>query len=357
MRACLDRLQSIGLVLILVTSAQAGAHTGGTTGFATVTISEQTVRYSLALAMPSISPQLADAMRLGQPGATPDYQQLLRVAEQRIKVSSNGLPCEPAPGSITPPSAEGANVAIILYFACAQSPKELTIHDDLFDVLGADYHTLAKIEWPGGMQQFAFQPDARETTITIAIIGESSRGVGSFFLLGIEHILTGYDHLLFLLALILRGGNVWSLLKIITAFTLAHSITLALAVLNIVTLPERLVEATIALSIAYVAAENLFMRKAASHRWAVSFLFGLVHGFGFSNVLRELGLPKEGLLWALLNFNLGVETGQAAAVLAAVPILLWLRRFKWEPRAVMTTSVVVLAVGLTLFVERVLFAG
>jgi hydrogenase/urease accessory protein HupE len=355
MRACLDRFQSIGLVLLLVTSAQAGAHTGGTTGFATVTISEQTVRYRLALAMPSISPQLADAMHLGQPGAMPDYQPLLRGAEQRIKVSSNGRPCEPAPGSVTPPSAEGANVAIILYFACAQSPKELTIHDDLFDMLGSDYHTLAKIEWPGGMQQFAFQPEARETTITIATIGESSRGVGSFFLLGIEHILTGYDHLLFLLALILRGGNVWSLLKIITAFTLAHSITLALAVLNIVTLPEQLVEATIALSIAYVAAENLFMRKAASHRWAVSFLFGLVHGFGFSNVLRELGLPKEGLLWALLNFNLGVETGQAAAVLAAVPILFWLRQFKWEPRAVVTASVVVLAVGLTLFVERVLF--
>jgi hydrogenase/urease accessory protein HupE len=224
-------------------------------------------------------------------------------------------------------------------------------------VLGADYHTLAKIEWPGGIQQFAFQPDARETKITIATIGESSRGVGSFFPLGIEHILTGYDHLLFLLALILRGGNIWSLLKIITAFTLAHSITLALAALNIVTLPDRLVEATIALSIAYVAAENLFMRKAASHRWAVSFLFGLVHGFGFSTVLRELGLPREGLVWALLNFNLGVEAGQATAVLAAVPLLFWLRRFKWEPRAVMTASVVVLAVGLTLFVDRVLFAG
>ena len=155
----------------------------------------------------------------------------------------------------------------------------------------------------------------------------------------------------------MRGGNLWSLFKIITAFTIAHSITLALAALNVVTLPEQLVEATIALSIAYVAAENLFMRKAVSHRWAVSFLFGLVHGFGFSNVLRELGLPKEGLVWALLNFNLGVETGQAMAVLIAVPVLFWLRQFKWEPRAVMATSVVVLAVGLTLFVERALFAS
>ena len=168
------------------------------------------------------------------------------------------------------------------------------MRDDLFDTLGMDYHTIANLMWSAGSQQFVFMPDARETRVTVST-GEATRGVGSFFLLGIEHILTGYDHLLFLLALILRGGNLWSLFKIITAFTIAHSITLALAALNIVMLPERLVEATIALSIAYVAAENLFMRKAVSHRWAVSFLFGLVHGFGFSNVLRELGLPKEGL--------------------------------------------------------------
>ena len=236
-------------------------------------------------------------------------------------------------------------------FACAEAPRTLEIRDNLFDVLGAQYHTIANVQWSGGSQQFVFMTQARELRVDVAEAA-APRSAGSFFVLGIEHILTGYDHLLFLLALILRGGNMWSLFKIITAFTIAHSITLALAALNMVTLPERLVEATIALSIAYVAAENLFMRKAVSHRWAVSFLFGLVHGFGFSNVLRELGLPKEGLLWALLNFNLGVEAGQAMAVLVAVPILLWLRQFKWEPRAVMATSVVVLAVGLTLFVER-----
>jgi hypothetical protein len=184
--------------------------------------------------------------------------------------------------------------------------------------------------------------------------GTSARGAGSFFLLGVEHILIGYDHLLFLLMLILRGGNLWSLLKIITAFTVAHSITLALAALSLVTLPERAVEAVIALSIAYVAAENLFFKQAASHRWAVSFLFGLVHGFGFSNVLRELGLPQEGLLWSLLSFNLGVEAGQAFAVLLAVPVLLWLRKTSFEPRAVAALSAVVLAVGLVLFVERLI---
>jgi len=291
-------------------------------------------------------------MKLGQPGLLPDLTPLLTAIGKQIKLSNNGKACEAGPGFVVPPPPDVASITLIVDFVCADPVSTLTIRDDLPDVLGPDYHTLAKIEWPGGTQQFAFQPDSRETRVTVAAGGESTRGVGSFFLLGIEHILTGYDHLLFLLALILRGGNIWSLLKIITAFTIAHSITLALAALNIVTLPERLVEAVIALSIAYVAAENLFMRHAVSHRWAVSFLFGLMHGFGFSNALRELGLPREGLVWSLLNFNLGVETGQAIAIVIVTPLLLWLRRTQWEARAVLALSSVVLVVGLGLFVDR-----
>jgi hypothetical protein len=351
MKRLLSGLAALALSAGLLPAA---AHTGDK-GFATITVSGQTVQYSFWLPMASVSPQLADAMHLGQPGATPDYSLVLKAVAEKVHVQADGRACEPAPGTLTPPAQEGGNIAVLMHFACADAPRELTLHDDLFDVLGKDYITLANIQWAGGSQQFVFQPDAREARITVSQ-GASARGASSFFLLGIEHILTGYDHLLFLLMLILRGGNLWSLLKIITAFTVAHSITLGLAALNIVMLPERLVEATIALSIAYVAAENLFMRQAVSHRWAVSFLFGLVHGFGFSNVLRELGLPKEGLVWSLLSFNLGVETGQAFAVLLAVPVLLWLRRTRFEPRTVAVLSGVVLLVGLVLFVERALLA-
>jgi hydrogenase/urease accessory protein HupE len=343
-------------MLAVLVHAPVRAHSGGTTGFATVVISGQTVRHSLALNVGVIPLQLADEMRLGQPGFAPTYQPLVAAVERRIRIRSDESACEPAPGSAGPSPADPANIVVVVDFACAPAPRSITIRDDLSDVLGDGYHTLANIQWPGGGQQFVFQADSRETRVVVAE-GMSKRGAGSFFLLGIEHILTGYDHLLFLLALIMRGGNLWSLFKIITAFTIAHSITLALAALGIVTLPERVVEATIALSIAYVATENLFMRKAVSRRWAVSFLFGLVHGFGFSNVLRELGLPREGLIWSLLNFNLGVEVGQAAAVVAAVPLLLWLRRFRWESRAVAAVSIVTLAVGLTLFAERALFAS
>ena len=343
-------------MLLLVFAFRAGAHSGGTTGLATITVSGQGLRYSLQLPSRAVPASLAEQMQLAQRGLSPDVKPLLELIGREVKFANRGQPCEAGPGFATAPP-DGTTLALVVDFACAQPITELGIRDDMFDALGSDYHALAKIEWQGGMQQFAFQADSRETHVVIETERESSRGAASFFLLGIEHILTGYDHLLFLLALALRGGNLWSLLKIITAFTLAHSITLALAALNVVVLPERLVEATIALSIAYVAAENLFMRHAVSHRWAVAFIFGLMHGFGFSNVLRELGLPKQGLIWALLNFNLGVEAGQAIAVVIAVPLLMWLRRFRWEPRVVAAISIAVLVVGLTLFVDRAFLTG
>jgi HupE / UreJ protein len=346
-RRLLSGAPALALLLAVVPVA---AHTVGK-GLATITVSGRTIQYDLLLALTATAPPTSNAMQLGQPGQTTDYSPLLKAVQERIRIVSDARPCQAAPGSITPPTQEGGSVAVRLRFACGDVPTELTIHDDLFDVLGAGYHTIANIQWPGGSQQFVFLPNAREARVIVSE-GVTTRGIGSFFLLGIEHILTGYDHLLFLLALVLRGGNIWSLLKIITAFTVAHSITLALAALNIVVLPERLVEATIALSIAYVAAENLFMRHTVSHRWAVAFIFGLMHGFGFSNVLRELGLPKQGLVWALLNFNLGVEAGQAIAVIVAVPLLMWLRRYRWEPRAMAAVSMVVLVVGLVLFVDR-----
>src|SRR5690606_4375700 len=112
--------------------------------------------------------------------------------------------------------------------------------DDLPDVLGADHHTIALVVWPGGSHSVAFGAEMRETAIRV---GQGVQGAGSFFALGIEHILTGYDHLLFLLVLILRGGGLVQLLKIVTAFTIAHTITLGLAVFDLVVLPGAFVEA------------------------------------------------------------------------------------------------------------------
>jgi hydrogenase/urease accessory protein HupE len=342
--------------LLLAWAGNAAAHTGGMTGFATITVNGKLVTYHLTLSDVPPGP-LAEQMHLGQPDVAPDYRPLITAISEKIHLTADGAKCAATEGRIVPPTATTVSLAGTVDFACPAEISKLIIRDDMPDVFGASQHTLAAIVWPGGSQQYAFGPDARETSVTVAEKATASRGAGSFFTLGIEHILTGYDHLLFLLALMLCGGGLWSLMKIITAFTLAHSITLALAALEVIVLPSTLVESVIALSIAYVALENLLPRYAASRRWAVSFLFGLVHGFGFSSVLREIGLPKENLLLALLNFNLGVEVGQLTVVLLVVPLLMRMKHKPWEPRVVATVSGVIFAVGLALFVDRAIFGG
>lgn len=149
----------------------------------------------------------------------------------------------------------------------------------------------------------------------------------SFFKLGTLHILTGYDHLLFLLALLLRKQTFKQYAAIVTSFTIAHCITLSLAVLGVITIPSRFVEATIAFSICYVALENIF-RKEVKHRWSITFIFGLIHGLGFASILREMAIPKSHLAVALVNFNLGIEAVQLSIVLLLLPLLTFIQRQK-----------------------------
>jgi hydrogenase/urease accessory protein HupE len=147
----------------------------------------------------------------------------------------------------------------------------------------------------------------------------------TYFLLGVDHILSGIDHLLFVLALMLLIRDPWTLVKTITSFTVAHSITLAGATLGILSLPQKPVEAVIALSIAFVARELINMkpgerRLSEAHPWVVAFAFGLLHGFGFAGALKEIGLPQGDVPLALLTFNVGVEAGQLLFVAALLAV-------------------------------------
>ena len=328
------------------------AHTGGSTGYASIIISGNTVRYSLTLSPSAVPAAVAEDLVRARSGRADGRDRLLGHLRDKLALTDQGRPCEPAHGFVEAPRAEVESVTLVMDFACAATVRDLVIHDDLFDVLGPDHHTLAKVESPGVTRELAFATEAREARISLGASHETSGGSGSFLLLGVEHILTGYDHLLFLLALLLRGGRLVSLLKIITAFTLAHSVTLAVAVLGLVAIPDRLVESVIAASIVWVAMENLILREAPSQRWLVSFLFGLVHGFGFASALTPLKLPGWNLAKALLGFNLGVEAGQALVVLFLLPLLVWMRGAAWEPRAVRAASLGVAVVGLAWFVER-----
>jgi hydrogenase/urease accessory protein HupE len=174
-----------------------------------------------------------------------------------------------------------------------------------------------------------------------------------FFLLGVEHILMGFDHLAFLFALLIIGGSLRDAAKIITSFTVAHSITLALATFDLVSLSPGIVEPLIAASIIYVGIENIF-RSEIKARWLLTFAFGLIHGFGFATVLRELGIGAQGgAVVPLLAFNLGVETGQIAIAALVLP-LIW--KLKWQPsfalRFVPACSILVALAGGYWLIER-----
>ncbi len=146
------------------------------------------------------------------------------------------------------------------------------------------------------------------------------RVVARFIGAGIEHIFLGYDHIAFLVSVVLWSRRLWPVVKIVTAFTLAHSITLSLAALDVVRIPSAVVEPAIAASIVYVAAEN-FLSRDVGKRWRITFCFGLIHGFGFASALQELGLPRSALVPALASFNIGVEIGQIAIVSVVMPLL------------------------------------
>jgi hydrogenase/urease accessory protein HupE len=183
--------------------------------------------------------------------------------------------------------------------------------------------------------------------------------VRRFFPSGIEHILIGPDHVLFLIGLLLTGGSMRRLVLIVTAFTLAHTITLTLAVLNLVSPPSSIIEPLIALSIVYVGADNLLRKEGRDTRAWIAFAFGFIHGFGFAYVLREMDLPAKALGWSLVSFNLGVEVGQLLIVTVVASALAALRsRHPGAARRVMVIgSVGVIAAGAFWYIQRLFFPG
>ena len=230
-------------------------------------------------------------------------------------------------------------------------PEDVTLTFDFFEQLGGAHTILGVFGLNGHEDEVIFtrfEPDYLYDTGFVTPLRDQ---IAQYFRLGVKHIFLGYDHIAFLLAL-LFVRRFMDLLKIITAFTVAHTITLALAVLQIVRLPPQLVEIGIAVTIMYVAAENLWT-KDTRRRWMITFGFGLVHGFGFASVLRELGLPSNGLARSLVSFNLGVETGQIVIVGSLWPLLWWINRQPWAGRVRMGTSVVIFLLGAAWFTERI----
>jgi hypothetical protein len=264
-----------------------------------------------------------------------------------------GTPVASGPAGLTP----ATHSTLALLYTWPAPVETLTIRYDMFLPGVSTASCLAMILSGDQVHNIAFTPGHEEATIGL---GRPAvwQSLGGFVVMGIEHILTGYDHMLFLLSLLMVGAALPQLLRIVTAFTIAHSITLSLAVFGLVDLPSRWVESTIALSITYVAAENMWRGRAAlGSRWLVTFGFGLVHGLGFASALTELHLPRANLAASLVGFNLGVEIGQVSIILLATLVLDAFRQYGWAPVFRRWVSAAAALTGLVWFVQRALLSS
>ncbi len=288
----------------------------------------------------------------------------------RLSVSADGVRCVLAPSAhLVDDHSDGAYEVMKFSIDCANhiAPREIGVEYGLFFDIDPSHRGLLRIAHGRQSTTAILGPDRPKQKFELA---DASR-LGQFLDYGREgvwHILIGLDHILFLVSLllpavfILKGREwgpagrfapvFWDVLRIVTAFTLAHSITLSLAALSVIALPSRLVESTIALSVVLAALNNLWP-VVGGRRWAVAFGFGLIHGFGFASVLADLGLPQDTLAVALVGFNLGVEAGQLMIVSAFLPVAYALRRTTVYRRIIFAGgSVLIVAVALLWLVER-----
>jgi hypothetical protein len=251
--------------------------------------------------------------------------------------------------------------------SCPEKIRRLTIQYDLMADIDPSHRGLLTLRAADHVQTAVLGGSAAQASFAV-FAPSRSRAFFEYYQAGVLHILSGIDHLLFLLSLLLpavlfRDGRQWqpvaqarsaviSILKVVTAFTLAHSLTLTLAALDVVRLPSRLTESVIAGSIIVAALNNIFPLVTES-RARIAFAFGLLHGFGFASVLTDMGLPQGARLISLLAFNLGIETGQLVVVLAVMPVVYWLRSGIFYRRALMPFgSAAIAALALVWLVQR-----
>jgi hypothetical protein len=277
--------------------------------------------------------------------------------------------CLVAPGSLQIDGhTDGAYAVLPFTVSCAGDPRTLTIDYRLLFDVDPQHRGLLNLTVDGATRAGVFAAGAPVQSFVLDAPAPLAQ-FADYAKEGVFHIWTGFDHLLFLLSLLLpavlvvapggtrRGVSSFraaagDVVKVVTAFTLAHSITLSLAALGVVMLPSRLVESAIAVSVVLAALNNVWP-VVTGRRWVLAFAFGLIHGFGFASVLADLGLPQEALLPALVAFNVGVEAGQLAVVAAFLPLAFALRDTRFYGRTVFVGgSLLVAAIAVAWLAER-----
>jgi hypothetical protein len=289
-------------------------------------------------------------------------------ALSHLQLRADGAVCSMQAGSQLIDNHSDGGYSVLRFTAvCPAAIGTLDIGYSLLFERDPQHKGLLRLQSPDGIVTAVFSPDHPRQQFTLARASAAAQ-FGQYVRTGIGHIWIGFDHLLFLFSLLLPAVFIWGagawqpaerfrtalvdVLKIVTAFTLAHSVTLTLATLQIVALPSRLVESLIAASVIVAALNNLFP-LVQGKRWLVAFGFGLIHGFGFASVLADLALPRAALALALVGFNVGVEIGQLSIVALFLPLAFLLRRGWFYRKLVFVAgSGLIIAVATVWLVER-----
>lgn len=326
------------------------------------------------------SRDLAHHLGMIEESETPDAAQLLEAQAQfvaalsaELTVRNNGAVCEPVQEKLVMLETLAERVSFLKTVRCAENLGELIFENRVMLTSVGGYRHFGRIQL--GEEVFTTVFDTKFPTYTMQVHGEEASGAGSeragaasagasvstwdvfvrYLWQGLLHILIGLDHVLFVICLLFAATNFKRLLLVVTAFTAGHSITLTVSALDWFTLPDTVIEPLIALSIAYVAVEILYRRgKDVPYLYLTTLFFGLIHGFGFSYVLRdEVGLPTQALLPALFSFNAGVEIGQIAIVAVCFPLLGLVRGRSWYPQLVRAVSALILVLSVYWLVTRI----
>lgn len=296
------------------------------------------------------------------------HAEIAAYALARLTLGGDGELCPTrASGHLVDDHTDGAYAVLRFRAECPHAPSQLSADYRLFFDLDPLHKGLLRLERGADTQVGVFSSDRPQQRFALGG-GDGWRQFGDYVREGTWHIWIGFDHVLFLLSLLLPAvllrndrqwrpaedfrAAAWEVAKVVSAFTLAHSITLSISALGVVSLPSRWVESAIAASVV-IAALNNIRPMVAERRWLMAFVFGLVHGFGFATVLDDLGLPQAALLLSLVGFNVGVELGQLVIVAAFLPLAWWLRsRWVYRRVVVFAGSAAVAVIALAWLVER-----
>jgi hydrogenase/urease accessory protein HupE len=280
---------------------------------------------------------------------------LVRVGESSMSLESDGRMLSlRAPVEVKRDDATGLHFKLIFELPAT---RVLTIHSEILSELQRGHRQIVTIRNSDGSTLGEAVLERDKPTLDVPLSAPAGAKpappIREYFVLGVEHIVTGWDHLAFLFGLLAVGGKLRDAIKIITSFTLAHSLTLALATLNVISIPSSVVEPIIAGSIVYVGFENI-LRHNFSKRWLLTFAFGLIHGCGFASVLRELGVGANGtgVATPLVFFNLGVEVGQLAITALMLP-LIWKLKGSFPKRWLPVASAALIVVGSYFLIDRI----